>query len=302
LSRRRCSVFPGSLPVTKEKPLLALWREFEAGESVDARFAKAFDRAQPLIANVAMRWHLAENGATLENVLQQASDAQKWEEQLDMSRILYSGTKNASSWAFRAWLALKEQNIDFDERVVDIRKPQRFANLAHIGEFSPPGAVPVLIDGESVIYDSLAIMEYANELGDGSLLPADIKLRAQTRSLVAWQHSGLSNLCPRLSFESSFYPDKRAMSAHEEADAQRLFGVFETLLRRSDGPYLVGTLSLADLAFVPTLIRIMSHGPSLDMWPMTEAWYKLLTSRESVQEWMQEARSLPPVLLDDYTN
>jgi glutathione S-transferase len=217
-----------------------------------------------------------------------------------MSRILYSGTKNASSWAFRAWLALKEQDIEFEERVVDIRKPQRFDNLARIAELSPPGAVPVLIDGEAIIYDSLAIMEYANELGDGSLLPTDTKLRAQTRSLVAWQHSGLSNLCPRLSFESSFYPDKRAMSSDELTDAKRLFDVFEMSLQRSGGPFLVGALSLADLVFVPTLIRIMSHGPNSDTWPLTQVWHKLLMSRDSVQEWMQEAMSLPPVLLDDY--
>ena len=217
-----------------------------------------------------------------------------------MSRILYSGTKNASSWAFRAWLALKEQDIEFEERVVDIRKPQRLGNLARIAEFSPPGAVPVLMDGDTIIYDSLAIMEYANELGDGSLLPTDMKLRAQTRSLVAWQHSGLSNLCPRLSFESSFYPDRRAMSPDELTDAKRLFDVFEMSLQRSGGPFLVGALSLADLMFVPTLIRIVSHGPNLDTWPLTQAWYKLLRSRDSVQEWMQEAMSLPPVLLDGY--
>lgn len=217
-----------------------------------------------------------------------------------MSRILYSGTKNASSWAFRAWLALKEQGIEFQERVVDIRRPQRFDNLARVAEFSPPGAVPVLVDGDAVIYDSLAIMEYANDLGDGSLLPADMKLRAQARSLVAWQHSGLSNLCPRLSFESSFYPDRRAMSPGEAADTKRLFDVLETTLLRSGGPFLVGDLSLADLAFVPTLIRIMSHAPNADEWPLTEAWYKLLMSKATVQEWMEEASRLPPVLLDDY--
>src|SRR5690348_10148370 len=58
----------------------------------------------------------------------------------DMNRILYSGTRNASSWAFRAWLALKEAGVDFEERIVDIRKPQRFENLARIQAFSPPGA------------------------------------------------------------------------------------------------------------------------------------------------------------------
>ena len=217
-----------------------------------------------------------------------------------MTRTLYSGTKNASSWAFRAWLALKEQDIEFEERVVDIRVPQRFRNLARIAEFSPPGAVPVLVDDDAIIYDSLAIMEYANELGDGSLLPTDTKLRAQTRSLVAWQHSGLSNLCPRLSFESSFYPDKRAMSPDEIADTKRLFDVLEMSLQRSGGSFLVGALSLADLVLVPTLIRIMSHGPNSEAWPLTQAWYELLMSRDSVQEWMQEAMRLPPVLLDGY--
>ena len=50
-----------------------------------------------------------------------------------MKPFLYSGTKNASSWAMRAWLALREAGIDFDEEVVDIRRPQRFANLERIG-------------------------------------------------------------------------------------------------------------------------------------------------------------------------
>lgn len=216
-----------------------------------------------------------------------------------MSRILYSGTKNASSWAFRAWLALREQGIAFEERVVDIRKPQRFDNLARIAEFSPPGAVPVLVDDGVVIYDSLAIMEYANDLGDGSLLPTDVKLRAQARSLLAWQHSGLSNLCPRLSFESAFHPDRRPLSTDEATDAGRLFDVLEAALRRNDGLFLVGSLSLADLAFVPTMIRILSRGPDTDLWPSTQEWHKRLLSRETVQEWMQEAIRLPPVLLDD---
>ena len=101
-----------------------------------------------------------------------------------MNRVLYVGTKNASSWTLRAWLALREQNITFEERLVDIRRPQRFEELAKIAQFSPPGAVPVLVDGDVVIFDSLAIMEYASELGVRSLLPHDLRLRAHTRSLV----------------------------------------------------------------------------------------------------------------------
>ncbi|MEO8672378.1 MAG: glutathione S-transferase N-terminal domain-containing protein, partial [Tahibacter sp.] len=82
-----------------------------------------------------------------------------------MQRVLYVGTKNASSWSLRAWLALREQGIDFEERLIDIRRPARYAELAKVAAFSPPGAVPVLVDGDVVIYDSLAIMEYASEIG-----------------------------------------------------------------------------------------------------------------------------------------
>ena len=99
--------------------------------------------------------------------------------------ILYSGTRNASSWAMRAWLALREAGVDFDEVVVDIRRPQRYANLARIGRISPPAAVPVLDTGQGVIYDSSAIMEYANDACGGGLLPADPLARAQARAGLA---------------------------------------------------------------------------------------------------------------------
>jgi glutathione S-transferase len=217
-----------------------------------------------------------------------------------MARTLYSGTRNASSWAFRAWLALKEANIPFAEVVVDIRKPQRFANLARIAEFSAPGAVPVLVDGDTVIYDSLAIMEYANDLCGGRLLPTDLKARAHARSLAAWQHAGLSGLCARLSFESSFYPDRRPMFGDEISESARIFGVWERELSQSQGPYLLGDLSLADLCFVPSVLRLTAHMPSLEPWPLSLIWTKELLGRPAVKEWLTEARTLPPVRLEGY--
>ena len=217
-----------------------------------------------------------------------------------MSRVLYSGTKNASSWAFRAWLALREMNIEFEERVVDIRMPQRIDNLGRIAQFSPPGAVPVLVDDGTVVFDSLAIMEYANELGGGSLLPSDAKARAHARSLVAWQHSGLSGLCPRLSFESSFYPDRRRMTEDEVAQSGRILRAWENELAEHGGPYLVGDLSLADLMFVPTVLRLTSHTEGLEQWPLTKAWTERLLARAAIREWLQEAKAQPVVRLADY--
>jgi glutathione S-transferase len=215
-----------------------------------------------------------------------------------VSRILYVGTKNASSWAMRAWLALREQGIAFEERVVDIRQPQRAAELARLGRFSPPAAVPVLVDGDTVIFDSLAIMEYASELGKRPLLPDDIRLRAHARSLTSWVHAGLSGLCGRLSFESAFYPERRAMTARETQEGARIASVWCNELKSFGGPYLVGDLSLVDLAFVPVVCRLEAH--ELDAEPTVMAWMERLMARPSVVEWMTEAKQLPPVWLDDY--
>lgn len=217
-----------------------------------------------------------------------------------MKPIFYTGTKNASSWGFRAWLALREQGIDFEERVVDIRVPQRFSNLAKIAELSAPAAVPVLVDDGVVIYDSLAIMEYASELGNKPLLPLDTKRRAHTRSLIAWQHSGLSGICGELSYESAFYPDRRKMTAVEVTQSNRLFAVWEKELMQSGGPYLSGELSLADLMFVPTVVRLLAHQAELALYPITQTWCNKLMARASVREWMGEATALPPVFLDGY--
>src|SRR5690606_22716825 len=96
-----------------------------------------------------------------------------------VTRVFHGGNRNASSWAMRAWLALREAGVAFEERIVDLRPPQRFAHLARIGAFSPPAAVPVLVDGDAVIFDSLAIMEYANDLCGGGLLPRDAIMRAR---------------------------------------------------------------------------------------------------------------------------
>ena len=216
-----------------------------------------------------------------------------------MKPILYIGTKNASSWALRAWLALREQAIEFEERLVDLRRPQRIEALARIAEFSPPGAVPVLIDGDVVIFDSLAIMEYASEIGDKPLLPADSRLRARARSLVAWVHSGLSGICGNLSFESVFFPAPRGMTPDEIQQARRIQAVWDGELARSGGPYLMGELSLADLAFVPVVQRLQAHGAKTDPFAHAGPWIDRLMARPAVVEWMREALMLPPVIGND---
>ena len=197
-------------------------------------------------------------------------------------------------------MALREQGIEFEERIIDLRKPQRFKQLATVGEFSPPGAVPVLVTDKSTIFDSSAIMEFASEFGEQPLLPTDMQLRALARSFVAWQHSGLSSICPRLSFESSFYPDKRQLTAEEVTDCNRLLAATEDELPNHNGPYLFGNPSLADLALTPTIIRLDAHQPDFQNWPLTRDWFRAILSRKSVREWLGDALPLPHIWFEDY--
>jgi glutathione S-transferase len=213
---------------------------------------------------------------------------------------LYSGTRNASSWAMRAWLALKEAGVPFEEEIVDIRRPQRFPNLARIAAFSPPAQVPVLIVGGDAIFDSLAIMEFANDAADGRLLPKPIVARAQARALVAWQHTQLSGICARISFESAFYPFKRALTSAEQQQCARLFDWLERLLDGHRGDYLFGAISLADFALTPTAVRLGRHSVDLTGWPRTMAWVETLLRHGHVCAWLDEADALPHIWFDDY--
>lgn len=217
-----------------------------------------------------------------------------------MAAKLYLGTKNASSWAMRAWLALKVSGYEFDVEVVDIRKPQRFPNLARIAALSPSATVPLLDTGSTVIYDSMAIMEFANDVCQGILLPTDIEARAHARSVMAWQHAGLSSICRSISFESAFYPVKRSLGLGERSECARLFAHYEDLLTRYGGPFLFGSLSLADFMHVPTVIRLTRHDLDLGSWPHAARWTQILLAHQLVEEWMNEADQLPPIWFDEY--
>ena len=218
-----------------------------------------------------------------------------------MAVVLLSGTRNASSWAMRAWLALTEAGVDFNEVVVDIRRPQRYAMLGRVRELSPPGQVPVLIVDGQLVFDSLAIMEFANDVSGGRLLPSDAVRRAQARALVAWQHAGLSNLCGRVTFESAFYPYKANLSLAEQRECGPVLRWLESLLRTSSGPFLFGDVSLADLSLAPTIIRLVRHGLDLTGHPRGAEWMCAVMARDAVRIWMNDADGLPHVWLhDDY--
>ncbi|MDP1882549.1 MAG: glutathione S-transferase, partial [Bradyrhizobium sp.] len=107
---------------------------------------------------------------------------------------LVIGNKNYSSWSMRPWLALRANNIPFDEVFVPLYTDNK-ADKDRILSFTHSGKVPALVDGDVTIWDSLAIIEYvAERFPETRLWPEDRARRAHARSISAEMHSGFMAL------------------------------------------------------------------------------------------------------------
>jgi glutathione S-transferase len=170
---------------------------------------------------------------------------------------LIIGNKNYSSWSIRPWLVLTHFAIPFDEQVVMLSGEGWRDNLRKV---SPSGKVPVLIDGDVVVYETIAIIEYlAERFPHKKIWPADRKQRAVARSAAAEMHAGFSslrNLAP-VNLKAS-YPNRIDLDA-VAGDLKRVEHLWGDLLQKSGGPYLFEQFSAADAMFAPLASRIRTY-------------------------------------------
>lgn len=174
---------------------------------------------------------------------------------------LVIGTKRWSTWSMRPWLALKKSGIAFTETLVELRQANN-VSADRIRAHSPSGLVPVLKDGDLVVWDSLAICEYLAEHAPG-LWPADAAARALARAAAAEMHSGFQSLrgeCPMAIDE----PVREAeLSAATGDNLRRLVALWGGMLERFGGPFLAGDWSIADAFFTPVATRVRTYGVKL---------------------------------------
>jgi glutathione S-transferase len=161
----------------------------------------------------------------------------------------------------RAWLPMKRTRAPFDETLIRLRTERTNDDARAAG--SPNGRVPVLKDGEVVVWESLAIGEYLAERFSGAgLWPADPTARALGRAAAAEMHSGFASLrgeCPMdLKLKTSV-----DLSEATHQDIRRIVELWSGLLRRFGGPFLVGAWSIADAFYTPVATRLRSYGVQL---------------------------------------
>ena len=207
---------------------------------------------------------------------------------------LYIGNKNYSSWSMRPWVLLKQAGIPFEEVKV------RFDSFEPVSTFkqairsvTPVGKVPVLLDGDLAVWDTLAIAEYlAEQYPDKQLWPADVKARARARSICAEMHSGfgaLRSACP-MNIEADLsdtgrliWRDKPAV----RADVARIVAMWGELLANYKGPLLFGSFSIADAYFAPVAMRLSRY--ALPVPQEISAYIERLSALPGVKAWVDDA-------------
>lgn len=201
---------------------------------------------------------------------------------------LIIGNKNLSSWSLRPWLVLKMLNEPFEEKHIDLTASDCKARLLAC---NPAGKVPLLIDQQLRIGDSLAICEYLAECFPAAgLWPDDAATRAIARAVVAEMHAGFAALRSELPMNVCGDFPASTPSAVAQADIARISSLWENLRQQhqGSGPFLFGQFSIADAFFAPVVWRFHSYHVALD--GHAAAYATHMRQLPAMQEWLAAAQ------------
>ncbi len=209
---------------------------------------------------------------------------------------LIIGNKNYSTWSLRPWLLLSAFNVEFEEIQESLAEEgikERFE------QYSPAGKVPVLIDGELTVWDSLAICEYVSEQYlQGKGWPRDRVKRAEARTISAEMHSSFMALRNEMPMNCRAIR-KLEPSLAAKGDIARIDSIWShyTEQNSSLGPWLFGEFSIADCFFAPVASRFSTYGVTLSA--AAQKYASLLLNHKSVVAWTEAARAETEIIPRD---
>ena len=207
---------------------------------------------------------------------------------------LYIGNRNYSSWSMRAGVLLAQAGIAHEVALIRfdaLTGDSRFRR--EVAALSPAGRVPILVDGELAVWDTLAIAEYVAEaFPEKHLWPRDRAARARARSLCAEMHAGfisLRNAGP-MNIEASL-PEAGALiwrdNAGVRADVGRIADMWQAQLEASGGLMLFGDFSIADAYFAPVCTRLFTY--ALPVPPQVRAYMERVRALPGAAAWIEAA-------------
>ncbi len=177
--------------------------------------------------------------------------------------ILVIGNKAYSSWSLRPWLLMTHAGIEFDEERIALYQAD---SRERMQRYSPAGRVPVLVDGDLTVWDSLAICEYlAEKHPEKQLWPTDVHARANARSICAEMHSGFASLRSQMPMNVRARMPGRGKPPEVRADISRIETMWNDCRTHfgSQGPFLYGQFSIADAMYAPVVTRFHTYDVGL---------------------------------------
>jgi glutathione S-transferase len=205
---------------------------------------------------------------------------------------LIIGNKNYSSWSLRGWLACKQSGLSFEELTVHIDGDDWQAMRREQGEFQPSaGKVPVLWDGDTVVWDSLAILEYlADKVGRDRFWPKPDDARGMARAMVAEMHSGylaLRRQCPMNIRKRISGIELTDETKHDIVRVLQLWAEARARFGRG-GPFLFGSFSAADVFYAPVVSRFLTYGIGVP--GFAQAYMQAVWEHDWLQAWVAGAQ------------
>ena len=210
---------------------------------------------------------------------------------------LIIGNRAYSSWSMRGWLAVKHSGEEFEEYVVPMFDDE-WEKRRQGDEFAPSlGKVPILWDGDCVVWDSLAIIEFlADRVGRDRFWPSDDSARGMARSMAAEMHSGFSNL--RRDLPMNVRKSFAAADLSEEVvdEIERILQLWAQARARfgGTGDYLFGDWCAVDMMFAPVVTRFITY--SVPVPPFAGSYMKAVLQHPHVAEWVEAAQDEPWVI------
>ena len=200
---------------------------------------------------------------------------------------LYIGNKAYSSWSLRGWLACRLAGIPFKEVII----PLAGGVTPGIREHSPSGKVPALRHGDLLVWESLAIGEYLNDLyRKAGLWPADLSARAHARAISSEIHAGFADLRRAMWMNTRKRFPGKGRTPEALADVARICAIWREAQQRygAGGPFLYGkTMTMADAMYAPVVCRFVTWEPELPA--DAKAYVTAVWDHPLLQEWRRGA-------------
>ena len=210
---------------------------------------------------------------------------------------LIIGNRAYSSWSMRGWLAVKQSDEQFEEYVVPLFD-EKWEERRHGDEFAPSlGKVPILWDGDIVVWDSMAIIEFlADRHGPALYWPEDESARAVARSMAAEMHSGFANLRRELPMNVRKSFSARTVSDAVREEIDRVLQLWAQARARwgGTGDFLFGEWCAVDMMYAPVVTRFITYGIKVPNF--AGAYMKCVLSHPHVAEWIDKAQDEPWVI------